>query len=290
MNGVSDNNTDDITMSTSMSSLNSLQIALMSMKELCTKQQQKIDKLEQDKTELHKEIQKMHDANFKLREKNVSLSHEVHVRSKLLSETREAMARDRARNENNVKQIEKLQENILGGKFTASDEDDDNIASFSSCTQEIVNDNPTPANELEHNVATVSDDEIKGLCDKSKQSILDIKTSLVTQQNNLKAAIEAMKQKKTLSDQSAERLLSTVLSTVIARSAGDHVPAAGQPGVTSVARCCPMCEVVFPADCDQEEFESHVVEHFSYEESETLRNFDTVPDAYWPGIEHNPEM
>ena len=40
----------------------------------------------------------------------------------------------------------------------------------------------------------------------------------------------------------------------------------------------------------QEEFESHVVEHFSYEESETLRNFDTVPDAFWPGIEHNPEM
>ena len=40
----------------------------------------------------------------------------------------------------------------------------------------------------------------------------------------------------------------------------------------------------------QEEFESHVVEHFSYEESETLRNFDTVPDAYWPGIEHDPEM
>ena len=40
----------------------------------------------------------------------------------------------------------------------------------------------------------------------------------------------------------------------------------------------------------QEEFESHVVEHFSNEESETLRNFDTVPDAYWPGIEHDPEM
>ena len=40
----------------------------------------------------------------------------------------------------------------------------------------------------------------------------------------------------------------------------------------------------------QEEFEGHVVEHFSYEESETLRNFDTVPDAYWPGIEHNPEF
>ena len=40
----------------------------------------------------------------------------------------------------------------------------------------------------------------------------------------------------------------------------------------------------------QEEFEGHVVEHFSYEESETLRNFDTVPDAYWPGIEHDPEM
>ena len=49
-------------------------------------------------------------------------------------------------------------------------------------------------------------------------------------------------------------------------------------------------EIVFPADISRDEFESHVVEHFSYEESETLRNFDTVPDAFWPGIEHDPEM
>ena len=32
----------------------------------------------------------------------------------------------------------------------------------------------------------------------------------------------------------------------------------------------------------QEQFESHVVDHFSYEESNTLSNFDTVPDAFWP--------
>ena len=32
----------------------------------------------------------------------------------------------------------------------------------------------------------------------------------------------------------------------------------------------------------QEQFETHVVDHFSYEESNTLSNFDTVPDAFWP--------
>ena len=85
--------------------------------------------------------------------------------------------------------------------------------------------------------------------------------------------------------QAAERLISAVLTSAIARS-GDR--AEGEAGAG--ARCCPMCEAVFPADSSQEEFEGHVVEHFSYEESDTLRHYDTVPDAYWPGIEHDPEM
>ena len=33
-------------------------------------------------------------------------------------------------------------------------------------------------------------------------------------------------------------------------------------------RLCPMCEAVFPSDVDDEAFEAHVVEHFSYEEEE----------------------
>ncbi len=50
------------------------------------------------------------------------------------------------------------------------------------------------------------------------------------------------------------------------------------PAVTSVetvleasSRLCPMCEAVFPPEVDEEEFESHVVDHFCLEEAETLK-------------------
>jgi len=36
-------------------------------------------------------------------------------------------------------------------------------------------------------------------------------------------------------------------------------------------RTCPMCEAAFPQTVTDEDFESHVMEHFSFEEQETLR-------------------
>jgi hypothetical protein len=35
-------------------------------------------------------------------------------------------------------------------------------------------------------------------------------------------------------------------------------------------RLCPMCEAVFPNSTSNEDFELHVMEHFSFEESDTL--------------------
>ena len=32
-----------------------------------------------------------------------------------------------------------------------------------------------------------------------------------------------------------------------------------------------MCEAAFPEDVDPEQFESHVVEHFCFEDAETLK-------------------
>ena len=37
------------------------------------------------------------------------------------------------------------------------------------------------------------------------------------------------------------------------------------------SKMCPMCEAAFPADVDAEAFECHVVEHFCFEEAETLK-------------------
>ena len=38
----------------------------------------------------------------------------------------------------------------------------------------------------------------------------------------------------------------------------------------SSGRLCPMCEAVFPAGISSEDFESHVMEHFNFEDSDTL--------------------
>jgi len=276
---------DNMTRSTSPSSFNSLQIALMSMTDRCTKQQKQIDDLEKGKKDLYIQLKKMHEENVKLREKNVSLSHEVHTKSKKLSEVQECWNRDKEMNESNVKQLEKLQQEMLGfgnkhgnRSFDSFDMDstNDNISSLDTTDVQET--------EVSSSIMNNANDEIKTHLDTSKQGIGDIKDALLQQQSLLKSAIEAMKQRKTVSDQSAERLIAAVLTTVVSRSGIDNVS-----GVMG-SRVCPMCEAVFPDTCPHDEFETHVVEHFSYEESETLRQFDTVPDAYWPGIEHNPEM
>ena len=52
----------------------------------------------------------------------------------------------------------------------------------------------------------------------------------------------------------------------------------------SEPRTCPMCEVAFPEEqVSLEDFESHVLEHFSYEHHDrsmdTIHNFDLMLDA-----------
>lgn len=297
---------DNIMMrSTSPASFNSLQIALFSMKERCTKQQKKIEELEQETTllnssrnELYLEMKKLHEANVKLREKNVSLSHELHMKSKELSEVKELRDRDRVRNESNVKQLEKLQEDYLMKSretttTTSSDSTDCDEMLSSLKSSEVIGEEDADVT----NVSDVTDNTLndghdtRAMLDNSKQSMVSLKTALLQQQSQLQRAIDALKQRRAVQDQSAERLISCVLNSVVTSGAsgGQDTPAGGHEHGAGV-KCCPMCEVMFPGDSSQEEFESHVVEHFSYEESETLRNFDTVPDAFWPGIEHNPEM
>ena len=263
--------------SISPASINSLQIALFSMKERCTRQQKRIDDLESEnsmlnssRADLYNELKKLHEANVKLREKNVGLSHELHLRSKDLSETRETLQRDRTRNKDNVRQLEKLQQDILRRSDPVQLLDDDD----EDCGDNMISSIPPEY------VIDGKDEEMLNLLDSSKSSIINIKSCLLMQQEELKRALQSLRQKKSMSDQSAEELISAILSSSIS-SAG-----AGQ----QAAKCCPMCEVLFPPNISQTEFETHVMEHFSYEESETLRNFDTVPDALWPGIEHNPEL
>ena len=46
----------------------------------------------------------------------------------------------------------------------------------------------------------------------------------------------------------------------------------GNPGNGSaIKRTCPICEAAFPPTVTDEDFEMHVMEHFTFEEQETLR-------------------
>ena len=45
-------------------------------------------------------------------------------------------------------------------------------------------------------------------------------------------------------------------------------------------RMCPMCEVAFPSTVTEEDFESHVMEHFSFEETETLKYIPPEGNVY----------
>ena len=263
--------------SVSPASINTLQIALFSMKERCTKQQKRIEDLESEnsllstsRSDLYNELKKLHEANVKLREKNVSLSHELHLKSKDLSETREVLERDRSRNKDNVKQLEKLQEDILRRREPVELLVDDGCG-----------DNDMISSIPPESVIEAKEDQVITLLESGKNNISNIKLCLLKQRDQLKNALEALNQKKSVSDQSAEELISAVLTSSI------NTAQAGQLGAR---KCCPMCEAIFPEAISQAEFETHVMEHFNYEESDTLRHFDTVPDALWPGIEHNPEL
>ena len=268
--------------------------------------------LSASRNDLYSELKKVHETNEKLRARNVGLSHELHLKSRELTEVKELWDRDRGRHEDSVRQLERLQEDIIRRS------DMDTVASSLSDSDVI---SSLKAEDIEKSDDDTQDDqeeamdEDKKMLESSKVQMAGIKTALMTQQSQLKAALETLKQRRAVSDQSAERLISSVLTSAISSSgppeavSGDQDQPRVEDSGGQQSKLCPMCEAVFPGDVTQvrnrrrwirwitvamillqEEFEGHVVEHFSYEESETLRNFDTVPDAYWPGIEHNPEF
>jgi len=275
---------EENTRASSPASINSLQIALFSMKERCTKQQKRIDELEAEKialnnsrAELYSEMKKLHEANFKLREKNLSLSSELHMRSKENCEMKVQWDKDRTMNMSNVKQLERLQKDVIqrSARTISMDDNDSEDDTIASMKLDVSKDESSEAN------TNAEDEEMRTLVETGADTMNQIKLKLKNQQAQILAALKTLQQRKNLSDQRAECLISASLEAAIRKTE--------QSSSTPAGRCCPMCEVIFPFEHSQEEFESHVVEHFSYEESDTLKNFDTVPDAFWPGIAHDPE-
>ena len=264
---------DDMMRSSSPASLNSLQIALQSMKvnsqitlryqnlhisfqERCTRQQKKIEDLEQDnimlsasRNDLYTELKKVHESNEKLRARNVGLSHELHLKSRELTEVKELWDRDRGRHEDSVRQLERLQEDILrrSDMDTVSSFGDSDVISSLRAEDDVKSD--------EEDTQETMDDDKKFL-EASKEQMAGIKMALVTQQSQLKTALETLRQRRAVTDQSAERLISTVLTSAMTSEAavsggGQDQPHVEDSGGQLQTKCCPMCEAVFPGDITQ---------------------------------------
>ena len=70
--------------------------------------------------------------------------------------------------------------------------------------------------------------------------------------------------------------LSKIISFVHCRHSVARREIRNSTSTEAIADCepgklCPMCEAAFPGDVDPEAFESHVVEHFCFEEAETIK-------------------
>jgi len=266
--------------SSPQASITSLTVALLGMKERCTKQQRRISELEQEnlllntsRNDLYTEIKKLHEANVKLREKNLAQGRELHQSNKENCDIRSRWEQDMETRNKEVRQLERLQQEVIKRSRTLSrdesredtEEEDNTISSLR--TEEVAGD--CSMQDCTQDTAT----DIRLMAETGASRMAEIAARLTEQRDALKTAVVTLTQRKAVLDQAAENIIAASLAAIVQN---------GSNGDTHDRRC-PMCEVVFPEkDTTQEQFESHVVDHFSYEESDTLSHFDTVPDAFWP--------
>ena len=243
------------------SSINTLMIALTNMKDRCSRMDKRIQDLEKEnlqlrssRSELYRDVKKLHEANIKLREKNLALNQKLHRKNKENVDVRDQLNSLQDQHSDSIRQLERLQDEVTAIAVNRSRES--GLLSNGS-------------NSLEEDMSPMSleeqgDGEAESLSETEAQ-LVDMKVRLLQQQATIKAAMKQMQQQIRHREEEQRR----------SGSVGDSAT----PSSSVESRTCPMCEAAFHGDVGQDAFEAHVVEHFNYEESETLRNFDMVPDA-----------
>ena len=236
------------------SSLNTLRMSLLHLKERCQRQQKTIDGLEKEndavresRDDLYAQVRRLHEANVALREKNLGLNAKLHEKSRENVEIRDNLNSLRDQHENSLRQLDRLQTHF--GDPVDADEADDDVAMI-------------------------------GLAGEGQ--MLDIRAKLLEQREQIKEAVKKLAESvgNKRSDPRAISLPATTTRTTTTSEEEASAAASSSPR----GRTCPMCEARFGADVAQEAFEAHVFDHFNYEEGETLRNFDLVPDATMPFV------
>jgi len=309
-------------------SLNTLQISLIALKDLCLKQQRKIDLLEDENSRLYyalgvsdlpqnqeivknanistiheqnehlEALNRLQEANFLLRQRNLELNQKV---IKISSESSSVKCKCQRKNRfqskqsleksddntNNIQNSSRRQSKMIstnGETGTASDiEDYENEDNFGD---DVTNYSRKESNKSYDRIQLTEQNmqELKHqLLSQQKlmlNAVKNITTSLNSKQQNLKRDHHIEDKEIDFSPQQVENssgFESNNKNEIEQQEINEMI----NNDENSHERLCPMCESNFPSDLIlQEDFEAHVLGHFSYEtEAETLTNYDMVLDA-----------
>ena len=230
---------------------------MLGMKERCTRQQRRIDELEQEnlqlntsRNDLYGEIKKLHEANVKLRERNLAIGRELHLTNREKCDLRSKWEEERAGHNKDVRQLERLQQELVIKRARTlsreeeREEEQQQISSLRDWAEEATEDvgkevvAETDARENSRKEGVEGENEGLGLlAEAGADSMLEIAGRLAEQRDLLKAAVVTMQQKKTLNDQAVENVIASSLAAAVAARQRDG-------GV----RRCPMCEATFPEE------------------------------------------
>merc|ERR1719186_524260 len=142
--------------------------------------------LNNSRADLYTDLKKLHEANVKLREKNLSLSHELHMRSKENCEMKVQWDKDRSRNKSNVRQLERLQKDVIqrSARTISMEENDSEDDTIASMKYEVAKDTSE--------VDVVQDEEMKTLVDTGADTMTQIKQNLQIQQDQILSALKTL--------------------------------------------------------------------------------------------------
>ena len=297
---------------------NTLQISVIALKDRCLKQQRKIDSLEEENSRLYYALglselpfkegggisgtkeglnvpnvdhafKRLQEANYLLRQRNLELN------EKLVSKS------DTSRIPKNLTSgsVEQTGKNIrtVCDPHTNSSIRFENTGCVNGCEEEIEVEEAEEDDEDE-NLNHQSPNEISKDCggkSLSKIQLTDrnlkrLKEQLLSQQKLMMQQVQTISstfstnRNLTESGHSHSTLeLPSVALVKVRPSMRQKTEIVCQENIPKdlqdVERLCPMCEANFPNDeIMQEDFEAHVLAHFSYED-EAVTNYDMVLDA-----------
>jgi len=309
-------------------SLNTLQISLIALKDRCLKQQRKIDLLEDENSRLYyalgvsdlpqqqemvknsntstiheqnehlEALNRLQEANFLLRQRNLELNQKVikissessSVKCKCQRKSRfqSKQSLDKSdENTNNLQNSSRRQSKVIsmnGESGAASDIDD--YENEDNAGDEVANYSRKENNKSYDRIQLTEQNmqELKQqLLSQQKlmlEAVKSITTSLNSKPGNLKSDFHTNDEEINFEPQQVKSSKGFT-SNNKNKIDPEEIDETMNDDESSNDRLCPMCESNFPLDLIlQEDFEAHVLGHFSYEtEAETLTNYDMVLDA-----------